>query len=132
VHPQGTILAKHIGELLHHVLLVDSRLLDVQVDEVCCRVRVKLQGKEAHQELEQSVPVEVQQTEEGRWDSDIPRGGCSGDEVVHLVEGRRVLAHRSAAQQDEMSSDVILLEILASQLAKHELDELKQSNVSLM
>jgi hypothetical protein len=51
---------------------------------------------------------------------------------MHLVEGRRVRAHCSAAQQDEMSSDVILLEMLGSQLAKHELDELKQSNVSLM
>jgi hypothetical protein len=66
VHPQGMVLAKHIGELLHHVLLVDSCLLDVQVDEVCCHVRVKLCGKEAHQELEWSIPLECQQTQEGR------------------------------------------------------------------
>jgi hypothetical protein len=60
------------------------------------------------------------------------QGGCSEDKIMHLVEGCRVLAHCSAAQRDKMSSDIILLEILASLLAKQDLDKLEQSNVSLI
>jgi hypothetical protein len=64
--------------------------------------------------------------------STVLQGGCSGDKVMHLVEGCRVLAHSSAAQQDKMSGDIIQLKILASLLAKHQLDKLEQGNVSLM
>jgi hypothetical protein len=85
VHPQGMVLAKHIGELLHHVLLVDSCLLHVQVNEVCCCVRVKLCGKEAHQELEQSAATICRQA-----DQSLNSHRTLGEEAQgERVQGRR-------------------------------------------
>jgi hypothetical protein len=80
----------------------------------------------------QSISLKGPHTTKGRRDSDTLQGGCSEDKIMHLVEECRVLAYCSAAQQDKMSSDIILLKILVSLLAKHGLDKLEQSNMSLM